>query len=150
MNSSQQQGKITNKTIKKQKALQKKMKRLFDEEKILFHSNSSKALTGFGKNARNILSYLYLTGKYDVVEISNGIQENDPKLKLLPWKAVGGIPSDPDSIQKIKTDSNFKSKALYGGLRIKDIIKEEKPTYILALKIYGLLPIGGILDGGDK
>jgi hypothetical protein len=97
------------------------------KKKILFHSNSSKALTGFGKNAKNILSYLYLTGKYEIVEISNGIQENDPKLKLMPWKTVGGIPSDPDSIQKIKTDSNFKAKALYGGLRIKDIIKEEKP-----------------------
>ena len=97
------------------------------KKKILFHSNSSKALTGFGKNARNILSYLYLTGKYEIVEISNGIQENDPKLKLMPWKTVGGIPSDPDSIQKIKTDSNFRAKALYGGLRIKDIIKEEKP-----------------------
>lgn len=98
-----------------------------NKKKILFHSNSSKALTGFGKNARNILSYLYLTEKYDIVEISNGIQENDPKLNLMPWKCLGGIPSDPDSINRIKTDSSFKSKALYGGLRIKEIIEEEKP-----------------------
>lgn len=97
------------------------------KKKILFHSNSSKALTGFGKNCRNILSYLYKTKKYEIIELSNGIQENDPKLNLMPWKCIGALPSDSQTILRIKNDSKFRSKALYGGLRIEEVIESEKP-----------------------
>lgn len=104
---------------------------------VLFHSNSSKSLTGFGKNAKNILSHLYLSGKYNIVELANGIQANDPSLKLRPWKCVGGIPSDTATIQKIKKDSSFRSQSLYGGLMIEKIIEEVKPDiYIGAEDIW--------------
>ena len=59
------------------------------KKKILFHSNFSKAFTGFGKNAKNILKYLYKTGKYEIVEFANGIVWDDQSLKKMPWKAIG-------------------------------------------------------------
>jgi len=62
------------------------------KKKILYHSNFSKILSGFGKNAKNILKYLTSTGKYEVVELSNGVSQNHEDLKKLPWKAIGGIP----------------------------------------------------------
>lgn len=38
------------------------------KKKVLIHSNFCKAFTGFGKNKKNILRYLYDTGKYELFE----------------------------------------------------------------------------------
>ena len=40
---------------------------------VLIHSNFCRAYTGFGKNKKNILRYLYETGKYNIVELANGV-----------------------------------------------------------------------------
>ena len=55
------------------------------KKKILFHSNHSKALTGFGKNTKNTLKYLQNTGKYEIIEACNGLQKSNPNLSVLPW-----------------------------------------------------------------
>ena len=36
------------------------------KKKILFHSNHSKAKTGFGKHMKHLITYLYKTNKYDL------------------------------------------------------------------------------------
>ena len=74
------------------------------KKKILFHSNSSKAFTGFGKNAKNILRYLQGTDKYEIVEFANGMQWGDPILKLRPWEAQGSLPNNPALLQRIQSD----------------------------------------------
>ena len=43
-------------------------------KKIVFQSDFSLAKTGFGRNAKTILKYLYKTGKYDIVHYSCGMQ----------------------------------------------------------------------------
>ena len=97
------------------------------KKKILFHSNCSKVLSGFGKNTRNVLTYLYRTGKYDIVEFANGVKENSPALETFPWKAIGSFPDDKAIEEQIKTDRNLKNKVGYGHLRIEDVIEQEKP-----------------------
>lgn len=107
--------------------------------KILYHSNYSKILTGFGKNAKNVLKYLAKTGKYEIVELSNGVSKSSEDLKKLPWKAVGGIPDDQSVIDKINKDPNLSRQAQYGMIGIDDIIKSEKPdVYIGVEDIWGL------------
>ena len=103
------------------------------KKKILYHSNFSRILTGFGKNAKNVLQYLYSTGKYDIVELSNGTSQGHPELSLRPWKCVGGIPSDKNTIDRINRDPNLSKSAQYGSLCIDDIIKKEKPDIYLSL-----------------
>jgi glycosyltransferase involved in cell wall biosynthesis len=108
-------------------------------KKILYHSNFSRILTGFGKNAKNVLQYLHSTGKYDIVELSNGTSKGHPELSLRPWKCVGGIPSDKSTIDRINRDPNLSKSAQYGSLCIDDIIKEEKPDiYIGVEDVWGL------------
>ena len=107
------------------------------KKKILLHSNHSRAFTGFGKNAKNILIHLYKTGKYEIVELANGIQDGDPNLGLLPWKAIGTLPSDPRKIEAINRDPNLARGAGYGAEMIDEIIKKEKPDiYIGAEDIW--------------
>ena len=111
------------------------------KKKILYHSNFSKILSGFGKNAKNILKYLASTGKYEVVELSNGVSKNHEDLKKLPWKAIGGIPEDQSIIDKINKDPNLSRQAQYGMLGIDDVIKNEKPDIYMGVEdIWGLSP----------
>lgn len=96
-------------------------------KRILFHSNSAKAFTGFGKNAKNILRYLHKTGKYEVIEFANGLQWDDPSLDLRPWKAQGSLPNNPLVLQKLNQDPQRGRAAGYGAEMIDASIKEYKP-----------------------
>ena len=97
------------------------------KKKIVFHSNHSKAFTGFGKNTKNVLRYLFKTGKYEIVEFANGLTWNDPSLKNMPWKTVGSLPQDPSLLQKLNQDPQLGRAAGYGAQMVDKIISEEKP-----------------------
>ena len=98
------------------------------KKKILFHSNYHKLFTGFGKNAKNILSYLYKTNKYEIIEIANGRGFDDPELKKLPWKAVGSLPRPNQQIlPEEQKKPDFQRNVAYGQYGIDEIIKDEKP-----------------------
>lgn len=103
-------------------------------KRILFHSNSAKAFTGFGKNAKNILSYLYKTGKYEIIEFANGTQWNDPSLKLRPWKAQGSLPNNPAIHKQLNQDPQRARAAGYGAECIDAAIKEYKPDIYLGVE----------------
>ena len=62
------------------------------KKSVLIHSNFCRAFTGFGKNKKNILRYLYNTGKYELVELANGIEWQDPQTKTVPWPCRGSLP----------------------------------------------------------
>ena len=109
------------------------------KKKIIIHSNHSKAKTGFGKHMKHLLTYLYKTNKYEIVEFSNGRQWNDPVLSMLPWKAFGSLPNDPSVIQECNANPQKGRLASYGHMKIDDIIKQEKPDIYLGIEdIWGL------------
>lgn len=113
------------------------MSDLEKKKKILFHSNHSKALTGFGKNTKNTLKYLQNTGKYEIIEACNGLQKSNPNLSVLPWKCVGTLPDENHKIQKINQDKGLARSAGYGSETIDNLIKEFKPDiYIGAEDIW--------------
>jgi hypothetical protein len=97
------------------------------KKKIVFHSNHSRAFTGFGKNTKNILRYLHGTGKYDIVEFCNGMSWSTQHLSTLPWKARGSLPDDQGLLQKLNQDPQLARAAGYGANMIDEIIKQEKP-----------------------
>jgi len=88
---------------------------------VLIHSNFCKALTGFGKNKKNILKYLQKTGKYKIVEAANGRVAGDPYLDTLPWDCYGCIPRNYDQLPDIQ-----KKAAGYGALEIENIVKKAR------------------------
>ena len=108
-------------------------------KKIVYHSNYSRAFTGFGKNTKNILKYLYSTGKYEIVEAANGIPYDSPDLKRQPWKAIGTYPP-ANKIEQIKSQNPGIDNALgYGAGMIDEIIQTEKPDiYIGVEDIWGM------------
>jgi glycosyltransferase involved in cell wall biosynthesis len=101
---------------------------------VLIHSNHSKLFTGFGKHKKNLLKYLYRTGKYEIVELSNGHKSDNDELKLLPWKVYGSYPSDPQRIAEIQKDPKLSHAANYGSEMIDEVIKEVKPDIYLGIE----------------
>ena len=97
------------------------------KKKIVFHSNHSKAFTGFGKNAKNVLKHLYKTGKYDIVEFANGVKWGEEKTKKLPWTVFGSLPEDPALLQQLNKDPQLGRAAGYGANMVDKIIEQEKP-----------------------
>lgn len=104
------------------------------KKKIIIHSNFCKAFTGFGKHKKNLLKYLYKTGKYEIVELANAHNKDADLLKNTPWKTVGTLPTDPRILKKIQRDQTRLRNAGYGQELIDEIIKEEKPDIYLGVE----------------
>ena len=98
---------------------------------VLIHSNFCRAFTGFGKNKKNILRYLYNTGKYNIVELANGIQWDDAPTKLLPWECRGAMPP-PNELEGL-TPEEQRSQG-YGLKLVDRAIKEFKPDVYIGME----------------
>ena len=109
------------------------------KKKLLFHSDSALAKTGFGRNSKEILSYLYNTGKYEIYHYCCGAPKNNEELNRTPWKSLGTLPDDKNLLMKLNQDPQQGKEVNYGGYFLNDTIKEIKPdVYIGAQDIWGV------------
>ena len=110
---------------------------------VLIHTDYPLSMTGFGKNARNILEYLYKTNKYKLVNLAIGIVHDGIESKRTPWKTIGSI--HPQKLEAIRNQNNPKDwdgisrMAGYGAFAIDEAIKQEKPDVYIAIQdIWGI------------
>ena len=103
-------------------------------KKLLFQTDSSLAKTGFGRNAKALLSYLYKTKKYDVVQYCCGTDYSNAALKTTPWKSIGTLPDDISERQRIGQDAGQARTASYGGYLIDKVMREEKPDFYFGVQ----------------
>ena len=100
------------------------------KKKIVYHSNSSWAHTGFGRASKELLGYLYKTGKYDIVEYAAGAKWSDTTCKRTPWKCFGCWPDNDHELAHIHNHPQkdaIINHVRYGSHNIDKIIKQEKP-----------------------
>lgn len=108
---------------------------------VVFHSNSSRIFTGFGKNMKNVLRYLYKTGKYNLVEFANTKYKDSDELKTLPWKGIGTMP-EPAIVQSLASDQGKLRSVSYGLHEIDTLMKEVKPDFYIGIEdIWALTPL---------
>ncbi len=98
---------------------------------VLIHSNFCRAFTGFGKNKKNILRYLYNTGKYNLVEFSNGIRWDDPQTDTVPWPCKGSLPP-PHELEGLSPEEQRLEG--YGKKLVDRAIKEFKPDVYIGME----------------
>ena len=98
---------------------------------VLIHSNFCRAFTGFGKNKRNILRYLYNTGKYRLVEFANGLHWQDPQTRNVPWDCRGSLP-EPSKLQTLSAEDQRAEG--YGYSLVDSAIKEFKPDVYIGIE----------------
>jgi hypothetical protein len=100
--------------------------------KVLFHSNYSRMITGFGKNMRNLLLALHNDPDIEVIEAANGVPYGvDVKT---PWKCYGTAPSDQNTINEIGSDGYKQRMASYGAYTIDKIIEECQPDIYFGIE----------------
>lgn len=109
------------------------------KKKILIHSNGHDAFTGFGKNIKNVLTYLYKTGKYDLVEAANQAPFFHPSYELTPWKKYGTMPESNGDIDSEISKSPDKRdlilrRAAYGDFGIDRLVSIEKPDLYIGIE----------------
>ena len=104
------------------------------KKKIVFQSDYSLAKTGFGRNAKAVLSYLYKTGKYDIVHYCCGMNWSNPELKRTPWKSIGCLPDSQQELQQLNRDPNLARASNYGAHYLDRVIKQEKPDIYIAVQ----------------
>jgi|TARA_B110000908_G_scaffold169442_1_gene226604 glycosyltransferase involved in cell wall biosynthesis len=100
------------------------------KKKIIFLTNALFIKTGLSRNLKAILKEIYPLDKYEIVHYCSGVSENDHNLDKYPWKTLGSIPSNPADIQKIQSDPHLSRMATYGGYRVEQIVKDEKPDIL--------------------
>jgi hypothetical protein len=103
------------------------------KKRVLFLTDYAGAFTGFGKQCKLLLSYLYKTNKYEILNAAQGTPSDGPHTKKYPWKTIGVLPTDPNKIQQINQDPNLARVAAYGGLEINNIVKDFKPDVIFSI-----------------
>jgi glycosyltransferase involved in cell wall biosynthesis len=103
------------------------------KKRVLFLTDYAGAFTGFGKQCKLLLSYLYNTNKYELINIAQGVPKEGPQLKKYPWITEGVIPTDPNQIQQINQDPNLARSAAYGVLDIENYVKKYKPDVIFSI-----------------
>jgi glycosyltransferase involved in cell wall biosynthesis len=110
------------------------------KKKVVIQTDFALAKTGFGRNAKALLEYLYKTDKYDLVHYSiGGLPIGHPELQRTPWKSVGCMPNDPQQMQQINQDPNNARLAGYGAWNLDNVINEEKPDIYIGIQdIWGV------------
>jgi len=109
------------------------------KKRLLFHSDSALAKTGFGRNSKEVLSYLYKTGKYEIFHYCCGVAKGEPSLSKSPWDSIGAMPNSKRELVKLNQDPQQGRDVNYGGYLINEAIKEVKPdVYIGAQDIWGV------------
>jgi glycosyltransferase involved in cell wall biosynthesis len=114
------------------------------KKKVLFQTDFVLNKTGFGRNARAIMEYLYKTGKYELVHFAVGSLDVSPELSRTPWKSIGC--ASPQKIQELKQQhqdprawDHIDRMAGYGAYALDDVVKQEKPdVFIGAQDIWGI------------
>jgi glycosyltransferase involved in cell wall biosynthesis len=103
------------------------------KKRVLFLTDYAGAFTGFGKQCKLLLTYLYKTGKYNILNAAQGTPKHGAHTQKYPWKTVGVLPDDPQKIQQINQDPNLARNAAYGALEINNIVKDFKPDVIFSI-----------------
>jgi glycosyltransferase involved in cell wall biosynthesis len=102
-------------------------------KKVIWHTNSYRNHTGFGRNSKALLKKLHETGKYEIVEYCTSTSKDDPSLLTRPWKAYGTIPPQREFAEMQKDPFMARSVA-YGAKYIDEIIKAEEPDIYVGIE----------------
>ena len=103
------------------------------KKRVLFLTDYAGAFTGFGKNCKLLLKYLYKTGKYEILNAAQGLPKHGAHEHKFPWRTIGVLPDYPQKIQQINQDPNLARTAAYGNLEMTNIVKDFKPDVIFSV-----------------
>jgi glycosyltransferase involved in cell wall biosynthesis len=106
--------------------------------RILFCSEATFLNTGYATYTREILNYLYSTGKYEIAEMASYGERNDPRAKNIPWKFYGVIP-DSSCSEEEKNQYNQNPTAQFGELMFEPVCLDFLPDFVCDIRDFWML-----------
>ncbi len=91
--------------------------------------------TGFGGFMREILFYLYKTGKYDLYLYGQGVPWTAQDFERWPWKVYGTLPENPGERDAIAREHEAIQRLWsYGANYLDRVVKEVKPDVFIGVQ----------------
>ena len=90
------------------------------KKRILFCSEATFLNTGYATYAREVLTYLHSTGKYEIAELAAYAKIGDPRGAEVPWKFYGTAPAD-DAPEDAKASFNSTPTNQFGEWVFEDV-----------------------------
>jgi glycosyltransferase involved in cell wall biosynthesis len=108
------------------------------KKRILFCSEATFLNTGYATYTREILNYLYSTGKYELAEMASYGERNDPRSESIPWKFYGVMPNQNAS-QKEKDQYNASPTNQFGEFLFEHVCLDFKPDVVCDIRDFWML-----------
>jgi glycosyltransferase involved in cell wall biosynthesis len=108
------------------------------KKRVLFCSEATFLNTGYATYTREILNYLYSTGKYELAEMASYGTRHDPRAVNIPWKYYGVTPDERCSEQERKQYSESPI-AQFGELIFEEVCLNFKPDIVCDIRDFWML-----------
>jgi glycosyltransferase involved in cell wall biosynthesis len=108
------------------------------KKRILFCSEATFLNTGYATYTREILNYLYSTGKYDLAEMASYGNRHDSRAVNIPWKFYGVVPDERCSEEERKQYFEHPI-AQFGELIFEEVCLNFKPDIVCDIRDFWML-----------
>jgi glycosyltransferase involved in cell wall biosynthesis len=108
------------------------------KKRVLFCSEATFLNTGYATYTREILNYLYSTGKYELAEMASYGERNDPRAANIPWKFYGVMPNAQSSEEE-KRQYQSQPTAQFGELIFEHVCLDFQPDIVCDIRDFWML-----------
>lgn len=108
------------------------------KKRILFCSEATFLNTGYATYTREILNYLYSTGKYELAELACYGGRHDSRAMNIPWKFYGAVPDERCSEEE-REQYNQSPTAQFGELIFEEVCLNFRPDIVCDIRDFWML-----------
>ena len=112
------------------------------KKRILFCSEATFLNTGYATYTREILNYLYSTGKYELAEMGSYGERNDPRAANIPWGYYGVVPNnscEPRASQEENDAYSQSGAAQFGEWIFEHVCLDFLPDIVCDIRDFWML-----------
>jgi glycosyltransferase involved in cell wall biosynthesis len=108
------------------------------KKRILFCSEATFLNTGYATYTREIMKYLYSTGKYKLAELASYASPDDPRHESVAWEFYPASISKNDSKQ-VKEAYESSTENQFGAFKFHDVCLDFKPDIVCDIRDFWML-----------
>ena len=112
------------------------------KKRILFCSEATFLNTGYATYTREILNYLYSTGKYELAEMASYGERDDARAADIPWKYYGVVPNqqnEPKASQQELDVYSSSGSAQFGEWIFEHVCLDFMPDVVCDIRDFWML-----------
>lgn len=100
------------------------------KKRILWFGEATYLSTGYSVYGKELLTYLYNTGKYEIAEFASYGGAGDPRRFESPWLYYANLPSTPQE----KEIYGINTQNQWGLWRMDEVFLDFKPHYVISIR----------------